>query len=159
MWCPLEMSGKDLSSSPCIIYCHGNAGNKIDIIEIFEFLYWDFNICSFDFSGAGFSEGEFVTLGFNEMYDIQAVVDFLRKELNIQKIILWGRSMGAVSSLRYAEIDPNLKAIVLDSPFSNFPVLIQEILSNKFLMPGIFSKLLLTMAREKILDKIPEFDI
>ncbi len=71
--------------TPCIIYCHGNAGNKIDIVEIFDFLRWDFNICSFDFSGAGYSEGEYVTLGFNERHDIEAVVKFLRIELGIQK--------------------------------------------------------------------------
>ena len=67
--------------------------------------------------------------------------------------------MGAVSILRYAETDPNLKAIVLDSPFSNFPVLCQNILSNKFFMPDVVSRFLIGMAREKIIEKIPEFDI
>lgn len=153
------MSSKELAYSPCIIYCHGNAGNKIDIIEIFEFLLWDFNICSFDFSGAGHSEGDFVTLGFSEKYDIKAVVDFLRNELNIQKIILYGRSMGAVSSLRYAEMDANIKAIVLDSPFSSFPVLCKEILSNKFYIPDIISSALLSMTRDRILERIENFDI
>jgi pimeloyl-ACP methyl ester carboxylesterase len=153
------MSSKDLAYSPCIIYCHGNAGNKIDIIEIFEFLLWEFNICSFDFSGAGFSEGDYVTLGYFEKDDIKAVVDFLRNELNIPKIILYGRSMGAVSSLRYAEMDPNLKAIVLDSPFCNFPRLCEEILSNKFFIPGMVSRFLISSARDKILDKIENFDI
>lgn len=153
------MNAKELAYSPCIIYCHGNAGNKIDIIEIFEFLLWDFNICSFDFSGAGFSEGDYVTLGYFEKNDIKSVVDFLRNELNIQKIILYGRSMGAVSSLRYAEIDPNLKAIVLDSPFANFPKLCEEILSNKFYIPGVVSRLLISMAKNKILEKIGNFDI
>jgi hypothetical protein len=67
--------------------------------------------------------------------------------------------MGAVSILRYAENDPNIKAIVLDSPFSNFSVLCQEILSNKFFMPSVVSRFLINMAREKIMEKIPEFDI
>lgn len=158
-WCPLEMSSKELAYSPCIIYCHGNAGNKIDIIEIFEFLSWEFNICSFDFSGAGYSEGQFVTLGFQEKDDIKAVADFLRNELNIQKIILYGRSMGAVSSLRYAAMDPNIKAIVLDSPFGHFPQLCKEILSNKFYIPNVVSSILIDVARNKILEKLENFDI
>ncbi len=158
-WCPLEMSSKDLAYSPCIIYCHGNAGNKIDIIEILDFLLWDFNICSFDFSGAGHSEGDYVTLGYYEKDDIKAIVEFLRTELNIQKIILYGRSMGAVSSLRYAETDPNVKAIVLDSPFSDFPKLCEEILSNKFFMPKIISSVLISMARDRIKEKVTNFDI
>jgi pimeloyl-ACP methyl ester carboxylesterase len=153
------MTAKELAYSPCIIYCHGNAGNKIDIIEIFEFLLWEFNICSFDFSGAGYSEGDYVTLGYDEKDDIGAVIEYLRNELNIQKIILYGRSMGAVSSLRYAEMDPNLKAIVLDSPFSDFEKLCQEILSNKFFLPSLMSKFLISMAADRIVEKVPNFDI
>ncbi len=142
-----------------IIYCHGNAGNKIDIIEIFEFLLWEFNICSFDFSGAGFSEGDYVTLGYYEKYDVQAVVEFLRKELGIKNIILYGRSMGAVSSLLYSEMDPNLRACILDSPFCNFPKLCEEILSNKFFIPSLMADLLIESARKRILEKVEGFDI
>jgi pimeloyl-ACP methyl ester carboxylesterase len=153
------MSPEDISQSPCIIYCHGNAGNKIDIIEIFDFLLWDFNICSFDFSGAGNSEGDYVTLGFKEKDDIKSVVNFLRNELHIKKIIIYGRSMGAVSALRYAVTDPTIKAIVLDSPFSNFHKLCADILLNKFYMPSIISSFLINLARNKILTKIKGFDI
>lgn len=159
LWCPLDMTANEISMSPCILYCHGNAGNKIDIIEIFQFLYWEFNICSFDFSGAGFSEGEFVTLGWNECYDIEAVVSFLRKELNIQKIIVWGRSMGAVSALRYAELDPNLKAIVLDSPFADFPDVVDGIMTDKLYIPRFLSKFVLSSARDTILERVSGFDI
>lgn len=158
-WCPLEMNSKEISQSPCIIYCHGNAGNKIDVIEIFDFLLWDFNICSFDFSGAGHSEGSYVTLGYFEPYDIKAVVEFLRKELNINNISLYGRSMGAVSCLRYAEMDSNLKAIILDSPFCNFPRVCGEIMSNKFYIPKIFHNYLISQLRDKILSRVKDFDI
>jgi len=155
----LDSTNRDLATSPLIIYCHGNAGNKIDIIEIFEFLLWEFNICSFDFSGAGFSEGEYVTLGYYEKNDIQAVVEFLREEFGIKNIILYGRSMGAVSSLRYCEMDPNIKAAVLDSPFSHFAKLCEEILSNKFFIPGVMSRYLISSARKRLLEKVEGFDI
>ena len=155
----MESNNREISSSPLIIYCHGNAGNKIDIIEIFEFLLWEFNICSFDFSGAGFSEGDYVTLGYYEKYDIQAVVEYLRKELGVKNIILYGRSMGAVSSLLYSEMDPNLKACILDSPFCNFQRLCEEILSNKFFIPSVMSNLLIDSARKRILAKVEDFDI
>ncbi len=67
--------------------------------------------------------------------------------------------MGAVSSLRYAEMDCSIRAMVLDSPFFDFPLLCEEILSNKFLMPGVISRFLISMARDKIMDRIPNFDI
>lgn len=153
------MNLREITYSPCIIYCHGNGGNKIDIVEIFDFLLWEFNIFSFDFSGSGRSDGDYVTLGYFEKDDVKAVVEFLRKELNIQKIILYGRSMGAVSALRYAAEDPNLKAIVLDSPFASFTNLCKEILFNKFCIPYMFTNILIDIARDKILSKIKEFDI
>ncbi len=153
------MNIKDVEYSPCIIYCHGNAGNKVDIVEIFDFLLWDFNICSFDFSGAGHSEGDYVTLGYHEKDDIKAIVDFLRTELKIRKFIIYGRSMGAVSTLRYAEMDLSICAIVLDSPFCDFQRLCCDILSNKFLIPNVVSKYFIEKARNYILEKIPDFDI
>jgi len=67
--------------------------------------------------------------------------------------------MGAVSSLMYGEMDQYIKAIVLDSPFSDFPLLCEEILSNKFFMPSIISYFLISIAKSKIMDKIPDFDI
>lgn len=153
------MTLRDLTYSPLIIYCHGNGGNKIDIVEIFDYLLWEFNILSFDFSGSGRSEGDHVTLGYFEKDDIKAVVDFLRKELNINKIILYGRSMGAVSALQYAAEDPNIKAIVLDSPFANFPNLCKDILFSRFCIPNMLSHVVIELAREKIMSKLKEFDI
>ena len=38
-WCHLEMYSKELAFSPCIIYCDGNASNKIDILSKFSNFY------------------------------------------------------------------------------------------------------------------------
>jgi hypothetical protein len=37
----------------------------------------------------------------------------------VSTIGLWGRSMGAVTALMYADYDPSIGGLVLDSPFSN----------------------------------------
>lgn len=155
LWCPLEMDSKGLSQSPCIVYCHGNGGNKIDIIEIFQYLLYEFNIFSFDFSGAGNSEGDIVTLGYYENNDVDSVVSFLNKELKINKIILYGRSMGAVSVIRN---NSNIKAMILDSPFGDFEKLCDDILSNKFFLPGIVRRILIRSGQEQIKEKAG-FDI
>jgi pimeloyl-ACP methyl ester carboxylesterase len=83
----------------------------------------------------------------------------LKREFGIKNIILYGRSMGAVSSLRYCEMDPNIKACVLDSPFCNFPRLCEEILSNKLFIPGVMARYLIGSARKRLLEKIEGFDI
>ena len=41
----------------------------------------------------------------------------LRSTGKVTKIGLWGRSMGAATSLFYGQKDPSVAALVLDSPF------------------------------------------
>lgn len=52
----------------------------------------------FDFIGSGGSEGEYVTLGIEESKNISVIIDYIRKNKNVNDIFLWGRSMGAVAS-------------------------------------------------------------
>ena len=52
--------------------------------------------------------GEYVTLGAFEQQDIETVVTYLRSTNKISRVGLWGRSMGAVSCLFYAQKDPSI---------------------------------------------------
>lgn len=56
----------------------------------------------FDFSGSGNSQGDYVTLGWNEAEDLEIVINYLKNCGRVSDIALWGRSMGAVTSLLYA---------------------------------------------------------
>jgi len=56
----------------------------------------------FDFSGCGKSEGEYISLGYYEKEDLKVVIEHLRKSKKVSTIGLWGRSMGAVTSLMHA---------------------------------------------------------
>lgn len=58
-----------------------------------------------------------MTFGGNETEDVRCVISYLRNNLRISKIGLWGRSMGAVTALLYAYIDSSICCLVLDSPF------------------------------------------
>ena len=61
---------------PCVIYCHGNSGSRVDALDIVEFLLpKSLSVFVFDFAGSGVSEGEHVTLGYWESADIKTVVD------------------------------------------------------------------------------------
>ena len=55
---------------------------------------------------SGVSEGEYVTLGHHEQDDIKTVVEYLENTGLVTTICLWGRSMGAVSSLLYSANHP-----------------------------------------------------
>uniref|UniRef100_UPI0035C7604D CocE/NonD family hydrolase n=1 Tax=Serratia quinivorans TaxID=137545 RepID=UPI0035C7604D len=58
-------------------------------------------MCTFDFSGCGNSEGDWVTLGFKEKDDLKSIIEYLYEHKRVSVVGLWGRSMGATSSLYY----------------------------------------------------------
>ena len=49
----------------------------------------------FDFRANGYSNGKYVTLGWLEALDLNEVIKFLKMEVKVKSICLWGRSMGA----------------------------------------------------------------
>jgi pimeloyl-ACP methyl ester carboxylesterase len=97
-------------------------------------------VCGFDFSGSGLSDGEYVSalacvhfiheripqisLGYHEKEDARVVFETLIFR-GFQKILLWGRSMGAATALMFAgtygdALRDVCAGLVLDSPFSSF---------------------------------------
>ena len=63
---------------PCVIYMHGNAGNKTEGNSYApQILPLGFDLLTFDFSGCGNSQGEWVTLGWKEVDDLAAVLNYL----------------------------------------------------------------------------------
>lgn len=91
----------------------------------------------FDFAGCGHSEGDYISLGYNEHYDVHAVVDYLKGWKNLKKFILWGRSMGAVAAVRYQQEFKEGIGLVLDSPYSNFRKMANELAERKFFLLGL----------------------
>ncbi|XP_019180811.1 PREDICTED: uncharacterized protein LOC109175893 isoform X2 [Ipomoea nil] len=152
--CP---EGKPL---PCVIYCHGNSGSRADASEAAIILLpSNITVFALDFSGSGLSGGEHVTLGWNEKDDLKSVVEYLRRDGNISSIGLWGRSMGAVTSLLYGARDPSIAGIVLDSPFSNLVDLMMEVAgTNKIRLPKFTLKFAIQFMRRSVLKKA-KFDI
>jgi dienelactone hydrolase len=53
-----------------------------------------------------------VTLGANEVDDLEVVIEHLRAENTVSSIGLWGRSMGAVTALMYSARDPTIAGMV-----------------------------------------------
>ncbi|KAH8093436.1 serine aminopeptidase [Aureococcus anophagefferens] len=74
-----------------------------------------------DCCGSGQSDGEYVSLGFKEQDDVAAVLAAERAAPGgVGDVVLWGRSMGAVTALLVASTrEPDVKALVLDSAFAS----------------------------------------
>ena len=122
---------------PCVIYLHANASSRIEGLHIRRFLLRrNINLCIFDFQGSGLSEGEYISLGYHEKHQVKNIVDFVEKYPGVGKIGLWGRSMGAATSLIYTSMDKRIKATVADSPFEDFRKLAKEMVLGQIKLPG-----------------------
>lgn len=119
---------------PCMVYMHGNAGNKNEADAYLPTLIAN-GIClfAFDFSGCGNSEGEWVTLGWKEKQDLDAVIKYLNGLGTVSKIGLWGRSMGAATSIMYmSENNDKIAVAVLDSSFSSIESIVNDLAQVQF---------------------------
>ena len=115
---------------PVIIYLHGNSGCRADADDaLHTMLPYGVSVFTFDFAGSGQSDGDYVSLGYFEQQDVRVVVEYLRATNRVSTIGLWGRSMGAATAILYAKDDPSVAGMVLDSPFSDLPVLCEEVAS------------------------------
>eukprot|EP00761_Pharyngomonas_kirbyi_P000292 gb/GECH01000292.1/.p1 GENE.gb/GECH01000292.1/~~gb/GECH01000292.1/.p1 ORF type:complete len:410 (+),score=56.03 gb/GECH01000292.1/:1-1230(+) len=147
---------------PCVIYCHGNCGCRCDALDAVQVLLpYNITVLSFDFSGSGLSEGEYVSLGFYEQQDVLKVVDYLWKTNTVSKIGLWGRSMGAATSLMYASRTGrhDVSAICCDSPFTSLEEIIQDLVeTHKAWVPKMAVRIAVRALRSSIQTKA-QFDI
>ncbi|CAN0405939.1 unnamed protein product, partial [Hapterophycus canaliculatus] len=72
---------EDTSKLPCVVYLHGNSSARVDVVKTSSLRVLGTAACtvvSFDFSGSGMSEGDFVTLGYFEQHDVADVLAYLR---------------------------------------------------------------------------------
>lgn len=145
---------------PCVIYCHGNSGCRADANEAAAILLpSNITVFTLDFSGSGFSDGEYVSLGWHEKNDLKIVVSYLRSNKQVSCIGLWGRSMGAVTSLLYGAEDPSIAGMVLDSAFSNLFDLMMELVDvYKIRLPKFTVKMAVQYMR-RVIQKKAKFDI
>ena len=143
---------------PCVVYMHGNQGSWVDALPVVAALLPEICVLSFDFSGSGLSDGEYVSLGWYERDDLETVVAYLRGTGKISTIGLWGRSMGAVTAIMYCSQDPLIGGMVLDSPFSSLKTLIEELCKRHSAIPLFVCRLALKFIRNTIWWKVG-FDI
>lgn len=119
---------EDMKPIPVVIYLHGNTSNRLEAWDlVVPFLKRGVSLFCFDAAGCGMSEGEYISLGWYERHDLADIVAHLRKSTFCGPIALWGWSMGAVTALLYADSDPALAAMCLESPFASLRKLVEDL--------------------------------
>ena len=144
---------------PCVVYCHGNCGNRLDALDILEYvLMLGMSVFAFDFSGSGVSDGCQVTLGHREKLDLSTVVQFLKGQHGVGPIALWGRSMGAAAALLFAATSRDVSALILDSPFATLKQASQELIGRYRVIPNALGDIILKSIRKHV-ERLAGFDM
>ena len=121
---------------PVVLYLHGNSSSRLEGLNNLDVLLkHNINLFVIDFPGCGLSEGDYISLGYHEKNDVKIIVDFIDNIPGVSKIGIWGRSMGAATTLLYSYKDPRISAICVDSPFENFKKLAEELVIKQIKLP------------------------
>lgn len=137
-----------------MVYLHCNSGSRIEALGYADYVLNNgMHYFSFDFSGSGISDGEYISLGVHETEDLAVIIKHIREKLGISQIVLWGRSMGAVTALRYAANDKKINGLIIDSPFSSLHKLALEMGEEKTSIPGILLPPILKIVEQTIKEK------
>jgi len=139
---------------PVVVYLHGNSSSRIEgFRNAPDLLKSGINIVMFDFAGCGLSEGEYISLGWYEKDDVKLIIDFVEKLPGVLNIGLWGRSMGAATTMFYAHSDPRIKAICMDSPFCDFKLLAKELCLKYITLPNFVLTTAMNFVKNTVKDK------
>uniref|UniRef100_A0A7S1MDD3 Serine aminopeptidase S33 domain-containing protein n=1 Tax=Alexandrium catenella TaxID=2925 RepID=A0A7S1MDD3_ALECA len=137
---------------PCVVYLHGNCSSRLEAFDALPVLLpRDLTVFCLDLSGSGRSDGEYISLGHHEEKDLRVVLQHLRSLDTVTAIGLWGRSMGATTSILRAEEDHDLAACVLDSAFRDLQTVAEELVSRgRFPVPQFLLSWALEMIRTEV---------
>jgi fermentation-respiration switch protein FrsA (DUF1100 family) len=99
-----------------ILVAHGYGASRPEHYHAL-FASHGYGVIAWDFRAHGKSEGEFSSLGYYEVLDARAALDFALTQPEVEHVGAWGGSMGAVTMIRAAAQYPEIEALVADSPF------------------------------------------
>jgi pimeloyl-ACP methyl ester carboxylesterase len=105
-----------------IVCCHGINDNCSQWLRQIARLHErGYGALLFDFAGHGQSEGSMVTFGAHERQDVVAAVRYLRErgDVNMDGLAAMGYSLGAISAVLATAELPELRALVIESGFSD----------------------------------------
>jgi pimeloyl-ACP methyl ester carboxylesterase len=106
-----------------VILVHGRSGNRHWMLPHANYLHKSgFSVLLYDSRSFGESEGDVVTQGAKEPWDIEGAVEYLktRTDIDPERIGVQGNSLGAASAILAAAEMPEIKGVVAQIPFNSF---------------------------------------
>jgi pimeloyl-ACP methyl ester carboxylesterase len=138
---PLKGWFIDSPGDKAIIMLHGRLGNRsmdesLDKAVVLHAHNYD--LLMFDFRDCGESGGDRYTLGVWEMRDLEAALGYMKAK-GYSELGTYGISMGAATSVMVAPSHPEIKALLVDSPYADLPALIDLKLPESSGLPAFFN--------------------
>jgi pimeloyl-ACP methyl ester carboxylesterase len=100
----VELEAWHIPSDPSkgmVLMFHGYAVAKDSLLSEAEaFHQFGYSVLLVDFRGSGGSNQDATSVGFHEAADVAAAVNYAREQLQAQRLVLFGQSMGAAAVLR-----------------------------------------------------------
>jgi pimeloyl-ACP methyl ester carboxylesterase len=108
-------------SRRAVVACgHGLFRSRREVLDRAAFFrQLGYDTLVFDFRRHGSSEGERVTIGYQERLDFDGAAAFLEERRPGAPVVLYGVSMGAAAAILSARETPDVAAVIADSPFGS----------------------------------------
>jgi fermentation-respiration switch protein FrsA (DUF1100 family) len=126
-----------------ILVAHGYGDRRAEDFYAL-FASHGYGVVAWDFRAHGKSGGDFTSLGYYEILDVKAALDFALAQPEVERVGAWGGSMGAVTMIRAAAQYPQIEVLIADSPF----VTLKEELDLRVPIPVIRSLILFFAEQE-----------
>jgi dipeptidyl aminopeptidase/acylaminoacyl peptidase len=110
------------SPAPGVVLLHGYGGRRDRMLPIAKFLHKaGYGVSLMDLRSHGEAEAGVVTFGIRESQSVLPYLDDMaaRPEHRDRKIGMLGCSLGAVTALKVASMDPRVAAVIADSAFDS----------------------------------------
>jgi esterase/lipase len=109
-----------LRGAPAIILCHGYDSNRSDMLSLGSILRDNhFNVYIINYYGPKVRESS-SNLGPRQASDLMAAIETVAKQpgVNPNRVGLFGTSLGGYAALVAGELNPKVKALVVDTTYS-----------------------------------------
>jgi pimeloyl-ACP methyl ester carboxylesterase len=116
-----------LKSAPTIVLCPGYRGSREELLPLATALQdHEYNVFLFDFDRHGTDRG-YATFGFREIKELRAAVAVVagRADVDRSRFGLWGTNMGGYTAIAFAESDPRVQALAVESVYDRPQVMVQ----------------------------------
>jgi fermentation-respiration switch protein FrsA (DUF1100 family) len=117
-----------------ILLAHGYGDNRPEWIHAM-LAKKGYGVLSWDARAHGESGGEVSTIGYLEVLDVKAALDFALAQPGVEHVGAWGGSMGAATLIRAAAIFPEIEALFIDSSYASLEEEVNFLVPYPFLNP------------------------